>query len=845
LSDTILSCNAGGSKATNNLNQCQYFWDPTFRCNLVELVYMSLLLSFRALCKTPAVTGIIVVTLALGIGVTTAIFSLVKAVLLNPLAYGQPDHLVILAERSSNRPENPYVDAVTVEDWKERSHSFENIALYTDMSLVLLENGRAEIIRGLQVNYNFFDTLGVKMQLGRNFLPEEDSPDRNAGVVILSYGAWARRFGKDPAILGRVLHLSGGQSTVIGVLPADFPELIHGTVELPPEMYRPVGYDFSPGCRRCQDFRAVARLRPGVGVDQAQVELNMIMRTIAHEYPGEYESTIGVSVRSVSEYLLGRVRAPLLAVSAAGGFVMLIACVNVASLLLTRGTARAREIAMRAVLGAGRRRLISQLLNEALVLSLPGAIGGLLLALGGTRSIGLLLPTQIPRFDKIHIDGMTLLFTLGAGLFTTIATGLVPAWFATGIDLNDVLKASSKSAIGGRWHRLHAFLVITELALAFVLVLGAGLMARSFMLLMSVNPGFDSHNVLTLTAHVWGSRYWHHPGKEQDYYQQALERVREVPGVEGAAWTSVLPLDYSFRQRLQIEDRPTDTKAEPPVVDSYSVSKDYFRVLRIPLKRGRIFESHDNPGSQRVALISESCARRVFSGEDPIGKHIQLGELNTTQPWATIVGIVGDIRQNGLDQPSNMEAYVAQEQDLVIEYYRLVARTNLDPHGLESAIRAAFMVVDSTLPVDHIKSLEEYLAGTLSVRRLALVLVGSFGMIALGLGALGIYGVISYTVTLRRQEMGIRLALGAQRTTILLAVLGNGLTLTAIGLATGFVLSLMLNRFLSSLLFEIRPLDFPTLSAMTIVLLVVALLASWVPARRAASVDPALAPRDE
>jgi putative ABC transport system permease protein len=804
----------------------------------------NLLLSFRTLRKTPAATAISVLTLALGIGVTTAIFSVVKAVLLNPLAYRQPDRLVTIAENSSDRPDNFYVDAMTVQDWRRRSRSFDNIALYEDIALVLMEDSRAQIIRGLRVNYNFFDTLGVKMKLGRTFLPEEDRPGRESAVVILSYGTWVQRFGADPEILGRVLQLSDSHSTVIGVLPADFPALIHGTTELLPEMYRPAGYDFSSGCRRCQDFRAIARLSPGVQVNQAQAELNTITHTLAREYSTDYESGVGVKVTPVGDYVLGRVRTPIWAVFGAAGFVLLIACVNVAGLLLTRGIARTREMAVRAALGAGRRSLVLQLLTETLVLSVAGAMGGLLIALCATRALVSFLPTQIPRLNEIHTDSTALLFSVGVCLFTTVMCGLAPAWFATRIDLNEVLKASRKGTAGSRPHRLHTSLVVTELALAFVLVMGAGVMERSFAHLMKVNPGYEPHNVLTLTTHVWGDRYWNHPGKEPDYYRQALARVRATPGVDGAAWTSILPLDYSVRERLHIEG-PVYTEAEAPLVDSYSVSRDYFSVMRIPLKRGRVFAEQDGAASPRVALISESCARTEFPGGDPIGKHIQLGERNTTKQWATIVGIVGDIRQYGLDRPSNMEVYVSQEQDLIIDYYRLVARTTFDPRLLEGPVRSAFMEVDSTLPVYHVKSLEDYLAGSLAAREVTLVLLSLFGMLALALGALGIYGVISYAVALRTHEVGVRIALGAQRRGILRLVLSQGLVLTAMGLAIGLLLSSVLNRFLASLLFEIRPMDLTTSAVVTVVLTFVALGASYVPARRAASVDPIVALRDE
>jgi len=805
----------------------------------------NLRLAFRTLRRTPAGTVISVLTLALGIGVTTAIFSVVKAVLLNPLAYGRPDRLVTIAEISSGRPDNRYVDAPTVQDWQMRSHSFENIALYADDSWVFLESGRAEVVRGLRVSHNFFDALGVKMQLGRTFLPEEDQPDRRSTVLILSYGTWIHRFGADPEILGRVLDLSDGHGTVIGVLSAEFPTFLHGTTELLPEMYMPAGYDFSSGCRRCQEFLAIGRLRPGVQISQAQVELNTIMGTLAREYSADYENGIGVRVTAIEDYVLGRVRTPLWVVFAAAGFLLVIACVNVASLLLTKGTARAREMAVRTALGARRRNIVDQLLTEILVLSLAGATGGFLIAFWNTRLLMSYLPAQIPRLHETRTDGITLLFTLGICLFTTLICGLVPAWFVTRVDLNELLKASWKGANGCRPHRLHDFFVIAELALAFVLTVGSGLMIKSFLRLMKVDPGYDPHNVLTLTTHIWGQPYWNDPGRAAEYYRQALARLRATPGVEGAAWTSILPLDYSVRERLHIEGRPTDTEAQAALVDTYSVSKDYFLVMRIPLKRGRTFEDGDNATSPKVAVISESCARTMFRGEDPIGKHVRLGEGSAATSWATVIGIVGDVRQYGLDRPSSMEVYASQEQDLVIDYYRLVARTRSDPHIMEQTVRSAFLTVDRTLPVYHIKSLEDYLAGTLASRRVALMLLGLFGVLALILGALGVYGTISYAVALRTREVGVRMALGAQRRDVLLSVLNQGFVLAATGLALGYVFSSALNRFLTSLLFEVGPMDAETSIVVAIVLMLVALLASCMPARRAATVDPIVVLHDE
>ncbi len=800
--------------------------------------------SARTLRKNLGFSAVAVVTLALGIGANTAIFSVVKAVLLNQLPYRQPDRLVTVAEGDPGDVKPVTVDFTTTWDWRARSHSFDSLSLFRDASAAIAEGSEPELLRGLRVNYDYFDTLGVRMYLGRTFLPEEDRPDRRR-EIILSHGLWTRRFGADRHIVGRALRLSESSFTVVGVLPADFRPVVPPGTSEPPEMFMPLGYALSEpsACRGCQHLHLVARLKPGVAVATARAELNTIMRDIVREHPAEYKHDSSVVVAPLRDQLVGRVETALWVLLGAVGFVLLIACANVANLLLARATGRSREMAVRAALGAGGWRLARQLLTESLMLSLSGGTAGVLLAVWGTAALASLGPRQIPRVNEIRLDAAVLAFAFAVSLATGLLFGLAPAWRASRIDLNEALKGLGKSTEGRARHGLRNVLVTAELALAFVLVVGAGLLGKSFLRLMQVDPGYDAHHVLTLTTYVYGARY-QKPEVELGYYNQVMERLRATSGIEGAAMVSTLPLADFDRRGFHIEDRRLANESEAPFADAYSVSPDYFRVMKIPLRRGRMFTDRDGPGTPHVAVISESCARSQFPRQDPIGKHIQLGGRDEKKPWLTIVGVVGDVRQYGLDRASDMEAYIAQAQDLSFGY-SLVARTTLDPRRLERTVRAAFLAVDKTQPVFRVQPMETYVAATLAERTFTFALLGLFGTLALALAAVGIYGVISYTVSLRTREVGIRMALGAGKRDVLGMVLRQGLALVGMGLAAGFSASLALTRLLSSLLFEVRPTDVTTSAVVAVVLAAVALLASYLPAHRAAKVDPMVALRWE
>jgi putative ABC transport system permease protein len=819
--------------------------EEVYRMNtldILESAWQDLRYACRAIRQNPAFAATAVLTLALGIGGNTAIFTVVRSVVLKPLDYRDPGRLVKVAESDPNNPSPVTVDFTTTYDLRTGSRSFESLSLYRSASAAFVEQGQPELIDGLRVNYDYFHTLGVNVQLGRAFLPEEDHPDRRH-EAILTHELWMRRFGGDPHILGRDLRLSDASFLVVGVLPAGFRPLPHGGASAFPEIYMPLGYALGErdACRGCQHLQLIGRLKPGVSVERARAELNSVMAGIARAHPAEYPRDIAISVTPLREFLVGRVATAMWILLGGVGLVLLIACANVANLVLARATGRSKEMAMRAALGATRARMVRQLLSEYLLLAAAGGLAGLLLAWRGTAALAAFASRQLPRADEIHMDAAVLWFTLAISLLTVALFGAAPALGASRANCSDALKDMGRSTAGRPHHTLRNLLVAAELAMAFVLVMGAGLLGRSFLRLMDVNPGYDPHNVLTCGVYVYGPRY-QNPETELDYYGQAMTRLRAVPGVESAAMVSTLPLGSFDRRGFHVQDRPLANTADAPHVDTYSISPDYFRVMRIPLKRGRGFTAQDRKGAPRVAIVSESCARLQFPNQDPIGKHIQLGGRDDKREWLTIVGIVGDIRQYSLDRPPDMEAYIAQAQDVSFGY-SLVARTTLDPLRLQNAAREAFLSVDRTQPIYHVRPMEAYVRESLATRSFTLALLALFGALALILAAVGIYGVISYAVTLRTREVGIRMALGAAGRDVLAMVLRRSFTLIAAGLAAGFLASLALTRFLGTLLFEVRSTDVATSSVVAVALAGIALMASYLPARRATRIDPVSALR--
>jgi putative ABC transport system permease protein len=787
----------------------------------------------RTLCHSPGFALVAVLTLALGIGANTAIFSVVKAVLLDRLPYTDADRLVVIDGPTAVDPENPLVPYSVMRETAYRSLSFESISAYQDGPAMLMENERPEKLRGLSVDFNFFDTVGVPVELGRSFRISDQQPGRRL-AMILSHSLWVRRFGGDPHIVGRVLRLNTGPVNVVGILPPWFQPLLKATSTSVPEMYYPLPID-PLDTQRESGIRFLGRLKRGVTLSHAGVELNSLFAAKVRESPDSFPRGARLSLVNLPDRLLGRARTALWVVWGAAGFVLLIACANVANLLLARAAGRTREIALRTALGAGRGRLIRQLLTESLLLASAGGVLGTGLAILGTGLLASLAPEGIPRAQSAHVDVTVLGVAFAATLLAGLLCGIIPASQASRVDLTRAIKGADAS---GRTHNgLRHALTVAEIALAFLLTVGAGLMVRTFWRLMVVGAGFDPHNVLTLTTDVSG-RY---SGNLIGYYREVLRRLNALPGIEAAAMTSFIPMDYSDRGRLLFAEHPIPDQTYAPLADPYSVSTDYFRVMRIPLKHGRLFSEQDTAGTPRVALINETCARAYFSREDPIGKHIQLGNLR----WMTIVGVVGDVHQDGIDRPVDLQVYAPLNQEAIIGYYRLMARTTGDPMRLERAIRNVFDTVDSGSPVYHVKPLEAYYSERLANRTFALALLVLLGALAVTLAAVGIYGVISYSVASRTTEVGIRMTLGARHSDVVTLMLRQAIPVIVAGLTIGLAVSLALARLIDSLLFEVAPADPITSAAVAILLGGVAVAAAAFPARRAATIDPMAALRRE
>ncbi len=798
----------------------------------------------RMLAKSPAFTLVAIVMLALAIGANTAIFSVVKAVLLDALPYKEPARLVTVAQSHPETPRPETLDFTTAWDWRQRSRSFEHLSLYRDWSMTHPSEQEPELLRGLRVSWDFFDVLGVQPQLGRTFRREEDIPN-GPNVILLSDGLWRRRFGGDPNIVGKRTQLNSRVFQVIGVLPPWFRPLRIRMDAVAPELYAPLGYSLELpfACRGCQHLHAIGRLKPAISPEAAEAELTGILGDLIREHPRDYDSKATARVLALREDITGDARTPLWILFGAVGFVLLIACANLANLLLARATGRSREIALRAALGAQRNRLLRQLLTESLLLALIGGAAGVLLALWGTSLLVAIGPKEIPRLDEIQINLPVLAFTLAAALATGFLFGLAPSVRAVRVNLNDALKDAGRSTDTGSRHGLRSVLVASELALAFVLIVGAALLGKSFLRLLDVDPGFDARNVLTMGTYVWGDRY-QKAEAELNLYRQAMERIRALPGVKSTAMVSTLPFTSFDRRGFHVQDRPLANPSEGPSVDFYNVTPSYFDAMKIPLKRGRLFTEADHRGTPPVGLLSESCARAQFPNEDPIGKQVQFGGRDEKQPWITVVGIVGDVRQYSLHEAPSMQAYTLQAQDNSFGY-TIVVRTASDPLRFKRGVREAYWSVDKTQPVFNVQPLESYLSASLAQRRFTLTLLGIFGAIGLLMAGVGTYGVISYAVSQRTRELDIRMALGAKGGDALWLVMRQGLLLATCGLAVGYLASLALTQLIVGLLYEVSPIDLSASLGVAVLLAGVALVASYLPARRATKVDPMVALRYE
>jgi putative ABC transport system permease protein len=800
----------------------------------------------RMLAKSPGFAAAAVLTLALGIGANTAIFSVFKAVLLNALPYRQPERLVRIAANDSHTPDALNISYLGAQDLKERGHSTESISLYRGWGGTLRGGGRSQNLRGMRVSYDFFQTLGILPALGRSFQREEDRPGR-WHVVLLSHGFWKERFGGRTGAVGETMVVDEEPYLIIGVLPENFLPTIFNLYSQPPQVWAPLGYDASlPAAGRSwQHLRAVARLGEGLTLEQARAQMNGIAPTLAREFPRDYPSDLTYYVTPLDEALVGKARKSLWLLMGAAGLVLLIACANATNLLLSRGAARRREMALRAALGARPARLARQLLTEATLTALLGGVAGVMIAQTSLQALLLWAPVPIPRLNEVRLDGGVLLIAIGVCLLTGIIVGLMPALAAARSDQRETLQQGTRGASGTTYGEFRRIVIAGEVALAFLLTLGTGLLLKSLHRVLEVDPGFQAQELYVARYSLAGPRYAKNENILQ-FEREAMNRVRAMPGVENTAIVSTLPLGGSYDQcDLQIQDRPTTNGSDAPTVDRYYVSPDYFRTMGIRLLRGRFFNETDAVLSvPTVAIISETAARKVWPNEDAIGKHIQLGGRDTSKPWATIVGIVGDVLQYGLDTsrtPSAYLLYTAEPGNAGI----LLTRGKLTVSVLQRSIERELGVLDRDVPVDVVIPMENLIAVSAAQRSFLATLIGCFGGLALMLSIGGIYGVLAYQVTQRTSEIGIRMALGAPAMGVLRQVIYDGMTWAALGVAAGAATSLALRRVLASQLYGVAPIDATTFAGASALLVLSAFLACLIPARRAMRVDPMVALRYE
>ena len=790
----------------------------------------------RTLLKSPGFTVVAVLTLALAIGANTAIFSVVNAVLLRTLPYPDPERLVVLTEKMQGG-ERVGVAYPNYLDFRERARSFTEMAGYRDALLNLTGVDRPVRLQGREVSWNFFRMLGAQPELGRAFVADDEKKGAPL-TVILGHATWQTQFGGDPAVIGKTISLDGKSYTVVGVMPAGF-EFFRRD-----DLFVPLGASLlhgDEGRGNHSDMEVLARLKDGVSFGQASAGMDAVAAQLEREYPATNSGEGALTFRLLDRYA-SDVRGTLWVLLAAVGFVLLIACVNVANLLLVRAAGRQREIALRLALGAGRWRIVRQLLTESLLLAALSCLVGLALGVWMTEGLVRLAPEGVPRLGQTRLDTTVLLFTSVVSLVTGLLFGLLPAWHSARQDLHTTLKEGGRGTSGGR-ERTRRGLLVAEVALSLVLLAGAGLMLRTFYGLRHVDPGFSSENLLTMRVNLPTTGY--DMARLRAFYKECPARVEALPGVRAAALTQSLPIDGSRWNSVFIAaDKPVPPRDRLLSAAFTPVSTEFFRTLGIRLLKGRTFTDADADSRPNVAVINETLAARLWPGEDPVGKRLKQGWPEDQTPWREVVGVVADVKLNGVDRDVPLQIYLPLEQRPSYTL-ALAVRTSGDPLSMAAAVEQSVRTIDKDLPVSGVRSMDQLMGGAIARQRLTLVLLLGFALLALLLAAVGIYGVISYAVSQRTREFGIRVALGAQDRDVLRLVIGQGIRLTLAGVVLGLLCAFGLTRLMEALLFGVRPTDPLTFAVITLLLVGVALLACYLPARRAAKVDPGVALRYE
>jgi putative ABC transport system permease protein len=800
--------------------------------------------SFRSLLRVPAFTILAISILALGIGANTAIFSALYGVLIKSLPFPEPERLVVVWGTNGRAGTNKDpVSATDIADYRAQNTSFEDITTFETWRPSLSGGNETERVSAMMVGDGYFKIMKANPYLGRTFLPENQTTGKDF-VVILSYGLWKRQFAGDRGIVGRVIRLNARQYTVVGVMPPDFHSLPIGLVPKTVELYRPVAEGYDNEERGSRHLNAIGRLKPNATLDRAQSEMSSIAKRLEKLYPVNNLSR-GINLVTFPREFAGKLKSALYLLAGAAALVLLIACANIANLLLARTTEREREMAIRVSLGAPVSALIRQLFFECLLISVAGCFLGLLLALWGVEALSTAGGKVLPQLLHIQINFPVLFFSAGVTIVSCFLLSMAPAHHIRSLNLHDALKEGGRgTGTGIEKNRLRGLLVISEMALAIILLVGAGLFMRSVLHLYNVDPGFQTNGVLTMNLALQGAKFPEEPQRIA-FYNRVMQRVNALPGIQSAGLTTVLPLSDNFDGRtIAIEGQYRDPSEEPEA-DMYVVTPGYLTAMNIPLLQGRLFTDQDSEKAPMTAIVSESFAKHFWPNQNPLGRRIRLfpGPKEST-PWRTVVGVVNDVKQYGLNTTPPHQFYVPNTQFGAYSM-TLVAKTSGDPSSYASTIRKAILEVDSEQAAFDISTLNEVLGTSIGLQRFSMILLGCFALLALCLASAGIYAVISYVTSRRTHEIGIRMALGAQQGDVLRMILRQGLVLAGIGAVAGLLASAALTRLTSSLLFNVNPTDPLTYATIAVLLLFIALLACGIPAIRATKVDPMIALRYE